>query len=201
VTSTEDPKRGPDGPSRSAADVAMERYATGDDAAFAAVYDAVAPRVFAYLRRQCRDSDRAEDLLQRTLLHIHRARGSFAPGSAVLPWAFAIARRLLIDDIRKRRRDALSGAALIDEGLAGHDESGGTVEAEELARLLQKQLAALPETQRTAFELMRFDGLSHAEAAETLGVTVSAVKLRAHRAYVSLRAVLGAALAMPEEEK
>src|SRR5580658_2571241 len=61
--------------SPSDADVAMERYSAGDDAAFVAVYDAVAPQLHAYLLRRTRNSARADDLLQQTMLHIHRARG------------------------------------------------------------------------------------------------------------------------------
>src|ERR1700729_459557 len=97
-----------DSPARAPADVAMERYATGDDAAFGAVYDALAPRLYGYLLRQTRDSARAEDLVQQTLLHMHRARGRFIPGAEVLPWAFAIARRLLIDGLRRGKREILS---------------------------------------------------------------------------------------------
>lgn len=184
---------------RSKADIAMDRYAAGDDSAFGDVYDEVAPKLLAYLGRQTRDPARAEDLVQRTLLQMHRARGTFLSGSAVLPWAFAIARRLFIDELRRNRRDVLVGAGPVDEALAGGESSSGQVEAEQLARMIQKELERLPETQRAAFELMRFDGLSHAEAAETLGVTISAVKLRAHRAYVALRAVLGAAVVEPDE--
>jgi RNA polymerase sigma-70 factor (ECF subfamily) len=175
----------------------MDRYAAGDDAAFADVYDAVAPRLYAYLRRQTRNAARSEDLVQRTLLRMHCARGTFISGSAVLPWGFAIARRLLIDELRRNRRDVLSGAEVVldDAEPESSDIAGdGLVEARDLARQIQKELARLPETQRTAFELMRFDGLSHVEAAEVLGTTVSAVKLRAHRAYVALRAVIGAAI-------
>lgn len=176
----------------------MERYAAGDDAAFGDVYDAVAPRLYAYLRRRTRDESRAEDLVQRSLLHMHRARGSFLAGSAVLPWAFAIARRLLIDELRRDRRDVLFGAEMVIEDLdvaQGGFGAESDVEARQLARIIHAELGRLPETQRAAFELMRFDGLSHAEAAQALGVTVSAVKLRAHRAYAALRAVLGAQVA------
>jgi RNA polymerase sigma-70 factor (ECF subfamily) len=171
----------------------MARYAAGDDAAFADVYDAIAPRVFAYLERQTRDSARSEDLLQQTFLQMHRARGTFITGSAVLPWAFAIARRLLIDELRRDRRNVLSGAKeLFDESpyAATDDSPDGFVEADQLARRLDLELRRLPESQRAAFELIRLDGLSLAEAAEALGATVSAVKLRAHRAYVALRAVI-----------
>src|SRR3981081_1794597 len=69
------------------ADRAMERDAAGDDTAFGLVYDALAPRLYRYLVRQTRDRARAEDLLQQTLLHIHRARDRFIPGKEVSPWA------------------------------------------------------------------------------------------------------------------
>ena len=63
------------------ANAAMERYAGGDEAAFADLYDAVAPSLLRFLRRGTHDASAAEDLMQQTLLHIHRARGSFIPGA------------------------------------------------------------------------------------------------------------------------
>jgi RNA polymerase sigma-70 factor (ECF subfamily) len=71
------------------------------------------------------------------------------------------------------------------------DRPEQVLEAQQLARRLAGALSRLPDSQRTAFELLKQDGLTLAEAAEVLGVTVTAVKLRAHRAYESLRAVLG----------
>ena len=62
--------------------------------------------------------------------------------------------------------------------------------AKEVAARLSEELAKLPENQRVAFELIKQDGLSVAEAAQTLGTTVAAVKLRAHRAYEALREAL-----------
>jgi RNA polymerase sigma-70 factor (ECF subfamily) len=56
--------------------------------------------------------------------------------------------------------------------------------------MLQQTLDSLPESQRVAFELIKGDGLSVAQAAETLGTTVTAVKLRAHRTYEALRSAL-----------
>jgi RNA polymerase sigma-70 factor (ECF subfamily) len=184
--------------SKSPVDAAMDRYAAGDDTAFGELYDLLAPRLYGYLLRQTREPDHAEDLVQQTLLHIHRARGSFISGAEVMPWAFAIARRLLIDGIRRARREVR----------LAHDETGESavdsaapadalVEAQELASRIQRELARLPETQRVAFELIKQEGLSFAEAAQVLGTTVAAVKLRAHRAYEALRAVIGDAI---EEE-
>jgi RNA polymerase sigma-70 factor (ECF subfamily) len=178
----------------SAADLAMERYARGDDAAFAELYDLLAPRLIGYLTRQTRDTARAEDLVQQTLLRIHRARGRFLPGAAVFPWAVAIARRLLIDDLRRRRGDG--GVRSLDDEphLEPPDPAPTAVElvaAGELLARIRLELAKLPESQREAFELIKEDGLSLAEAAAVLGTTVTAVKLRAHRAYLALRKALG----------
>ena len=174
------------------ANAAMERYAQGDESAFASVYDSVAPRVHAYLLRQSRDRVIADDLLQQTLLQMHRKRGTYAIGLPVLPWAFAIARRLYIDECRRRKTDALWSARDVgeDDRLAWalpDDE----VASREAARLVEAELARMPGNQRAAFELLKVDGLSHQEAAQVLGTTVSAVKLRAFRAYAAIRAVLG----------
>jgi RNA polymerase sigma-70 factor (ECF subfamily) len=175
------------------ANAAMERYARGNDAAFADVYDAIAPRIHGFLLRQTRDPVAADDLLQKTLLQIHRKRGTYVAGLAVLPWAYAIARRLCIDEFRRRRTDTLwSARELADDhslvGAAPDDEVG----YRQLLQLLETELQSLPETQRAAFELLRIEGLTHDQAAQVLGTTVNAVKLRAFRAYSAIRAVLGA---------
>jgi RNA polymerase sigma-70 factor (ECF subfamily) len=62
--------------------------------------------------------------------------------------------------------------------------------ARRLALRVQRRLESLPETQRTAYRLLQQEGLSLKGAAEVLGTSVTAVKLRAHRAYQALRAVL-----------
>jgi RNA polymerase sigma-70 factor, ECF subfamily len=180
---------------RSDADVAMERYAAGDGEAFALVYDALAPRLYGYLVRQTHDRARAEDLVQQTMLHMHRARERFIPGAEVTPWAFAIARRLLVDGIRRGRREVLSDDGAPDPGVSDAPGADEVVQARELATRVEKALARLPQSQRVAFELIKQDGLSVAEAAQVLGTTVAAVKLRAHRAYEALRAALGDAVA------
>jgi RNA polymerase sigma-70 factor (ECF subfamily) len=169
----------------------MSRYAAGDEAAFGIVYDALAPRLYGYLVRQTRDAARSEDLVQQTFLQMHRARGSFVPGADVVPWAFAIARRLMIDGFRRGKREVLEDPNERDEPAATDPAADDLVQAQQLATRIRRELARLPETQRVAFELVKEEGLSLAEAAQVLGTTVSAVKLRAHRAYEALRAVLG----------
>ena len=176
------------------ADAAMERYAVGDDAAFEALYDSLATRLYRYIRRHVPDAHRADDLLQETFLRMHKARGTFLLGAAVLPWAFAIARRLVLDEVRHNRR---APRVVDDDDPIASSPAGTTerpedmVEAREFAQRFLDTLARLPESQRTTFELLKQDGLTLAEAAAVLGVTVTAVKLRAHRAYEALRTTLG----------
>jgi RNA polymerase sigma-70 factor, ECF subfamily len=180
-------------PVTGALDAAMDRYARGDDAAFAEVYDLLAPRLFGFLLRYTRDHARVEDVVQQTMLQMHKNRGRFLPGAEVIPWAFAIARRLLIDSHRRGGREVL---AKVDDDSAAQllvalDAPADQVAiAKEIAARLSEELAKLPENQRVAFELIKQDGLSVAEAAQALGTTVAAVKLRAHRAYEALRETL-----------
>lgn len=174
----------------------MDRYAAGDDAAFAEVYDRLAPRLFGFLLRQTRDRARAEDVVQQTMLRIHKARGRFLPGAEVMPWAFAIARRLLVDSFRRGTREVLAASDDDDSNdlLVALDAGADEIAiAKETAAKLDAELRRLPENQRVAFELIKQEGLSVAEAAQVLGTTVAAVKLRAHRAYEALREVLASA--------
>lgn len=177
------------------ADVAMERYANGDDAAFAEVYDAIAPRLFGFLLKARRDRVATEDLMQQTFLQMHRARGSFISGAPVMPWALAIARRLLIDSARRWRVEL--GLFLYDNDDRMTSEPGAAtataddvLDARRLEERVQQQFDALPETQRSAYRLVKLEGLSLKGAAQVLGTSVTAVKLRTHRAYVALRSAL-----------
>jgi RNA polymerase sigma-70 factor, ECF subfamily len=177
-----------------ALDEAMDRYAGGADAAFSQVYDALAPRLYGYLVRQIRNPGVAEELVQQTFLHMHRARGQFVRGAPVLPWAFAIARRLLVDQVRRHKREVLSTTS--DEGVADvapSDDAAADdlLHASQMAERVQRVLVTLPETQRVAFELLKIEELSVAEAAQVVGTTSAAIKLRAHRAYEAIREALG----------
>src|SRR5688572_24126532 len=89
----------------------MDKYSGGDAAAFAEVYDLLAPRLYGFFLRQTGEPCRAEDLVQQTLLQIHAARDNFARSSDVLPWAFAIGRRLLVDSRRRTKKEVLFDTA------------------------------------------------------------------------------------------
>jgi len=178
---------------REAASAAMDRYACGDDSAFSELYDLLAPRLTAFLARRARDEALASDLVQQTFLQMHASRRHFSEGADVMPWAFAIARRLLIDVVRKSGREIAGddGGNEERESVAPDLPPDRIVAQRRLAARVSKELERVPEAQRAAFELVKRDGLSLAETAEVLGTTVAAVKLRIHRTYEALRAALG----------
>ena len=173
----------------------MARYAAGDDRCFAALYDLLAPRLYNFLFRRTHDRARAEDLVQQTLLQMHCARSRFLPGARVLPWMYAIANRLAIDSFRREGREVLT--EIREEGTAHGESADEVLDAKELARDIGRELERIPESQRVAFELVKLEGLSLKEAAESLGTTVTSVKLRTHRAYEAIRNVLGDVLKGP----
>jgi RNA polymerase sigma-70 factor (ECF subfamily) len=182
----------------SALDRAMSRYAEGHDAAFSEVFSALAPRLLAFLRRLCGSPELAQDLLQETFLRMHRARGSFEPGSAVVPWAYAIARNCFVSQARSLKSRAARTSLDINEhevaaGLDSDAEENAAVR--QSAELVERTLAQMSVTNREAFGLIRFEGQSVAAAAQILGASEGAVKLRAFRAYEILRSALASAAA------
>jgi RNA polymerase sigma-70 factor (ECF subfamily) len=176
-------------------DVVLDRYSRGDDAALDDLYRLGAVRVRAFLLRLCADLALADDLTQDAFLRICNARGSFAAGAPALPWMLAIARNAFLDHTRRERvrRSHREDRARIEASQpVASAESGGdrAVLARQMLGVVQRALMTLPVRQREAFILVRFEGLSIAEAAEVLGATQGAVKILAHRAYVVVRAAL-----------
>jgi len=180
-------------------DCAMDRYAQGDASAFTVLHGGLAPRLRAFLLRMCGNQALAADLAQETFLRIHRARGSFVEGAGVVPWSLAIARNAYLDHLRRNARLVSPRGTSVDgepaedpaSRLPSTEPHGEDVAmARETSELVRVTLAALPVSQREAFVLLRFESLSVAEAAEVLGATETAVKLRAFRAYEALRAAL-----------
>jgi RNA polymerase sigma-70 factor, ECF subfamily len=170
---------------RSEASCAMDAYADGDAAAFEVLYDQLAPRVYAYVRRLTRADAVAEDIVQQCFLRLHQARGTFVRGTSVEPWVYAIARRLTIDWARKERVDW--DGNLVERLVAAELAPDDRATAAELAGALREELESVSPGLREAFILIRVEGLSSAEAGKVLGITALGAKLRAHRAGLLLR--------------
>lgn len=169
----------------------MTRYARGEEAAFPELFDRLAPLLARYLRRLCGSRELARDLLQEAFLCIHRGRTQFVEGRGVERWAYAIARNCFVSHLRLSRSRLASVSQPIDEDLAlasGLDGDGEAVlAAREAQARVQATLEALPESQREAFVLLRLQGASVPQAAEQLGISRGAVKLRVFRACESMR--------------
>ncbi|MET0413716.1 MAG: RNA polymerase sigma factor [Polyangiaceae bacterium] len=174
-------------------DLAMQRYADGDDTAFAEVFAALTPRLRAFLWRLSGSPELADDLTQETLLRMHHARGSFAEGRRVAPWAYAIARNCWISHARsaQTRLAGASGELNELELAAGPDASGEeTSIARQSARVVERALASMTEARREAFVLLRYEGMSVSAAAQIVGVSEGALKIRAFHAYEIIRGAL-----------
>src|SRR6201984_3644924 len=85
----------------------MERYQQADPEATAALVGALSPALLRFFRSQVATREQANDLLQEAWLRIHRVRHTYRPGEPVLPWIYAIARRVRVDGYRRTRRISL----------------------------------------------------------------------------------------------
>jgi RNA polymerase sigma-70 factor (ECF subfamily) len=174
-------------------DEAMSRYADGFDPAFATVYEHLEPRLKGFALRRLRSLAAAEDVVQQTFLQMIGARASFVRGAPVLPWAYAIATRLIIDVHRRGARqgrlgddgeDGPGGLAEQPDGAPAQDE---VLDSRRRARELQEDLERLPSTHREAFELTVLEGLPVAAAAAVIGISEQNVKQRTFRARKALK--------------
>jgi len=151
--------------------------------------------VRGFLARLCANQSLADDLTQDAFLRIHSARGTFVAGAPALPWMFAIARNSYVDHLRReevRRAHRTTTAVLATANAFEPPADGGdrAAIARQMLGVVQQALMTLPVRQREAFVLIRFEGLSLAEAALVLGATQAAVKILVHRAYVVVRAAM-----------
>ncbi|MBX7100079.1 MAG: RNA polymerase sigma factor [Myxococcaceae bacterium] len=165
----------------------MERFCAGDSQAFDALFARHAGAVRGFLRRLTQSEAAADDLTQLTFLSLVRARGRFLAGARFKPWLYAIAANAAKDHRRRGAHETLPG----DDALPVQVADAAPVRDLGLEKRVREALEQLPEAQREAILLHRFQGLSFAEIAEQAGVTESAVKVRAHRGYERLRELLG----------
>jgi RNA polymerase sigma-70 factor (ECF subfamily) len=174
----------------------MAAYIAGDKAAFRELFRRYTPLLQRAMARDLRSAEEANDLVQQTFLHLHRSRLDFEPGRKLKPWIFTIALNLKREFFRRSKRRYET--SLDDDRAAEPFEGPRGQERFDAARETTRALAALPDEQREVIELHWFAGLSFPEVAEAVGSTVAAVKVRAHRGYVALRARLGDAAPEPD---
>ena len=159
---------------------------SGDRAAFEQLFRRHAPRLRGWFVRSLGSEEVARDLVQQTFLHLHRARADYRSGLPLRPWLYTIAANAKRQHLRTRRRKP---EAPFDP--ERHEPSSGPEVSTPRERLVRRALLDLDEGQRDVVVLHYYEGFSFPEVAQVLGISTSAAKVRAHRAYGQLRSALG----------
>lgn len=129
--------------------------------------------------------DLADDVAQEAFLRVWRAAPRYRPEAKLTTWLYRIVVNLCHD---RHRRAARALAPLTDDvPEPAAEPTPDPLEADERAVRVRRALDALPERQRAAVVLHRYEGLSHREVAEALGATEKAVESLIVRAYAKLR--------------
>jgi len=162
----------------------MERFVQGEEQAFSELFARHAGRLQGALRRMVGSA--ADDVLQTTFLSIVRSRGRYERGAPFRPWLYTVAVNAARDHLRRHRREEPHAPGELPD----QEAEPAPLPDPGLARTVEAALARLPASQREAIVLHRFEGFSFKEVAELLGVSETAVKVRAHRGYERLRVLL-----------
>ena len=211
MTASDDPGTGRARPARPAGEPSSVRdgddqgaawmlaWADGDEAAFERLVHAYSDRVHGLLTRFLGPVPEREDLTQEVFLRLVRAREAYRPTARFSTWLYRIVFNLAAnerDKLRLRRTASLDAGGEDSPGGAPEpsDESGPTP-YEAIARAserdtVQAAVESLPERQRMALVLAKFEGLPYAEIGEVLGLSEQGVKSLIHRARESLRQTL-----------
>ena len=172
----------------------MQLVQTGDEAAFAALYDELAGAVFGAVKRVLRDPAMSEEVTQEVFVELWRTASRFDPERAsVATWALTLARRRAVDRVRREQsqRDRIERSGAQRPNLV--DSPDDTVVASMDAERVSRAVAELPDEQRVVIEMAFFDGDSHGTIAERLGVPLGTVKGRVRLGLKKLGGKLGAA--------
>jgi len=163
----------------------MIRLAEGDMAALGDIARRHQDKVLSLSYRVLGDWHRAEDVAQETFLRVHRAAKNYKPKAKFTTWLYRIVVNLCFDEQRKQTK-AIAPLENVDPVVLVKSDSNAA-ERKEVVKLVKTAVNELPERQRLALILHRYDGLSHGEISEVTGWTQSAVESLLVRAYANLR--------------
>jgi RNA polymerase sigma-70 factor (ECF subfamily) len=195
---TEDPSFSPEcSPDTAAQDLAwMGRVKEGDMDAFRELIEAHQYRVIGTVAKMLGDDSEAEDLAQQVFIRVWRSAPRYEPTAKFTTWLYTITRNLVFNELRRRKRHATqslteAGAEEDRQPLQVADPSSKapdtTVLDAEMQDAIQSAIDELPEVQRMAVILRRYDEVSYEEIGSILKLSVSAVKSVLFRARSELR--------------
>ncbi len=172
----------------------MLDFKSGNHAAFEALLRKYFPRILNYVYRFMRERAAAEDLAQEVFMRVYDRASSYTARAKFKTWLYTIAHNVAINELRKRGRESLSLFAQDDEGTVGAiqmaddraEAPGVGMERDERRDMVKGAINALPDRQREAVILRRYEELSYEEIAKAMGTTVKAVKSLLNRAMEGL---------------
>jgi len=163
---------------------------SGDPAALEKLLSQIAPSIQRFGARMCRNDHDADDVLQDTLITILRHLHEFEGRSSFTSWVFALTRTAC----SRRRRGLKNQPAEPLEAAVNKDAEGPTPEqgagSREMSHIIEEALEELPDEYREVILLRDVEALTAPEAAESLGISIEALKSRLHRARQALRTAL-----------
>lgn len=167
----------------------------GDAQAYRTLLAAIHAKFLPVCRSKVGHLGSHEDCLQEILLAVHNARHTYDPSRPFMPWLNAVARFKIIDHLRSRTRVArmeIADPETLDASPAPAPESS---ESDPLPERLSAAIESLDPKYKSVLMMVKVEGLSVKETAARLSLSVSAVKVRASRAYEMLRKKLEKSLA------
>jgi len=177
----------------------MQGIQNGDQEAFRELILEYQSRVAGVIARMAGSSSDAEELTHEVFVRVWRSAHRYQPSAKLSTWLLTIARNLVLNEIRYRQRHpTISRDIVREDGQYPEDSTPDTASVPPDAALLESELQQaiddalqqLPENQRTALVLQRFEALSYEEIATLLDVSVPAVKSLLFRARTTLRELL-----------
>ena len=174
----------------------MQAFQRGEESAFSQLVDRHRERVFRLACRYLGDENAAEDLAQEAFLRVYRARQTWRPEAKFSTWLYRVTANACLNELRARKaRKAVETTAAAGpsgepppEGSDPRAEApGDALVRKETAHHVREAVARLPEDQRMAVILNKYEGLSYRELADALDRSVPAVKSLLVRARENLR--------------
>lgn len=171
----------------------LEKAATGDQHAFASLYDETSSLVYSLSMRMLSNVEDAEEVTLDVYNQAWRIAKTFDPmRGTVTAWLMTMTRTRALDKIRARasRQKNVDPMPVHFDAPSGDDSPEDQSATAEQRRIVMQALAQLPEEQRHALELAYFQGMSHSELAQALGEPLGTVKTRIRLGMIKLRELL-----------
>jgi len=167
----------------------MKKVQAGHKEAYLELLDQIGPLIFRYISRRCNDQYFAEEVYQESLLNLHKARHTYDCQYPFEPWLYAITKNTLFKFLKKQTLQRQSD--ILDEEVSysstNHFNKTNQSSSFDDQLDLESMLDTLPNDQKESIKLVKLEGLKMKEAANKLGISVSAMKVRVHRAIHQLR--------------